>query len=171
MQVNDHSVQHLDQVFPARGSAQKSSIRPQSASKDSFSHYTAHSMHNPPHNTHNSGSNGVPHLSPSSSANMAATASRYAAQLKSCEMRYVILKNELEESTAEEAVLAKKKHKIKSGKQLNALCVMVFRSGRVPCSMRDIIHPRVESFIDSRMKRNCFERVCCVPCVIFCCQP
>lgn len=58
---------------------------------------------------------------------MAATASRYAAQLKSCEMRYVILSNELEETTAEETILSKKRHKIKSGKQLHTcVCFTIY---------------------------------------------
>lgn len=60
----------------------------------------------------------IPSNGASHGSSMTANASRYLAQLKSCEMRYVILKNELDETLAEEALLAKRKSKIKSGKSL-----------------------------------------------------
>ena len=73
------------------------------------------------------GGGGVSSNNASYSASAAASASsRYTAQLKSCEMRYVILKNELDETTAEEALVAKKRSKIKTGEQEKAcFCILL----------------------------------------------
>lgn len=132
-------MQHLDQVFPTRNSAQKDRN-----SRPSSSNGYSHNPDTPPrgdynnHNSHsghsssggrgqgNHSTDSVSSSSASHSANTAATASRYLAQLKSCEMRYVILKNELDETAAEEALLAKKRSKIKSGECIACCCFYVF---------------------------------------------
>jgi hypothetical protein len=63
----------------------------------------------------------------SSGANSSAV-SHYAAQLKSCEMRYTILRNELDNVAAEERQLNVKKTKINKGIQVvvNSVIIGVF---------------------------------------------
>jgi hypothetical protein len=58
--------------------------------------------------------------------------SHYAAQLKSCEMRYTILRNELDDVAAEERQLNVKKTKINKGTErvVNSVVIAVFSNRR-----------------------------------------
>jgi len=46
---------------------------------------------------------------------VSSSSTHYAAQLRSCEMRHVILRNEMDEVVLEEELVAKRKTKIKNG--------------------------------------------------------
>jgi hypothetical protein len=98
--VQSHAVKHLEEVFPSRTSPTRVGKMgtPSSSSRDGRP-TTADYDHR------GGGSGGAP----------SGAVSHYAAQLKSCEMRYTILRNELDDVAAEERQLNVKKTKINKG--------------------------------------------------------
>lgn len=97
--MENRSVKGLDEIFPIRGSpSQGYKSSPSKRSDD------ARMVGARVDSSGGSGSGG--------SANNAA---RYAAQLKSCQVRYTILQNEHDEVAAEEEQLLRRKAKIQKG--------------------------------------------------------
>jgi hypothetical protein len=112
LQVQSHAVKHLEEVFPTRTSPTRVGKvgTPSSGSRGGRPSTADYD--------HRVGGSGAP----------SGAVSHYAAQLKSCEMRYTILRNELDDVAAEERQLNVKKTKINKGIQVvvNSVIIGVF---------------------------------------------
>ena len=131
--MKDHSIQHLDQVFGNSnigGSGRKASNSTQYQTQQQ-QQYQQYPPQDQQYRSSSSNSSSNAQRSREERAqctadealgyadSTAAATSRYVAQLRSCEMRHVILRNEMEEVSLEEELMSKKRNKIKNGNALS----------------------------------------------------
>lgn len=113
--MTSQAARDLDQVFPTRSSPSHAKRGSPSSKGYSDSYGTGVSMGGDHHGGSNGSGRGGSAGADGSAGGSGATSSRFAAQLKSCEMRHAILSNEMDDVRAEEDALLRRRTKVVKG--------------------------------------------------------